>query len=172
MHWVEFNFAPVSFSNLYSQKSLIRIGKNVRRKCIEQRRLMYSGSLLSPAMCEIMWSWILCPLPKPFLAQSTIAAFQRDGPDCSIQRRFNCSHIWTWMLDNVRKHLSFTFLLVTFPCGAVLWYFVYLMLIVIILFRLINHKKRIKAFVRIHYSVLATDQNRNDGEKGKADLYI
>jgi hypothetical protein len=56
------------------------------------------------------------------------------------------------MLDNVSKHLSVTFLLVSLSCGALLQYLVYLELIVIIIFRLINHKNRVKTFACIHYS--------------------
>jgi hypothetical protein len=44
------------------------------------------------------------PLPKPLpyvQATSRLAALQGDGPEWSTPRNFLCSHICTWMLDNV-----------------------------------------------------------------------
>jgi hypothetical protein len=72
---------------------------------------MYIGSLvLNQAMCEIMWSGIMCPYNTSHLKPSLLAAFQVDGPEWSTQRRFHCGHIWEQMLDDVHAHLSFIFL--------------------------------------------------------------
>ncbi len=33
--------------------------------CAGQGKLVYSGSLLSPVLCGIMWIGVMCPPPKP-----------------------------------------------------------------------------------------------------------
>ncbi len=73
-----------------------------------------------------------CPVHRKL---SQLEAFQGDGPEWSTQEdsivQYN-SHIWEQILDNVDKHLSFTFLLVPFSFGALLQYIVYLVLTVIV----------------------------------------
>jgi hypothetical protein len=81
---------------------------------------------------------------------SQLAAFQ--GAEWSKPRRFRCSHIWTKMLDNIGEHLSFTFLLVSYSCEALLQCLIYLVLIVTIFDRLINHKNRSMTSACIHHS--------------------
>jgi hypothetical protein len=73
---------------------------------------------------------------------------------------FHCSHIYTRMLD----FLSIAFIIYfpaafPFPCGKLLQYFVYLVLIVIVFSKLINHNYRIKNSVCIHHIVSATVVN-------------
>jgi hypothetical protein len=73
-----------------------------------------------------------CPIHRKL---SQLEAFQVDGPEWSTQEDSiiqYSSHIWEQILDNVHKHLSFTFLLVSFSCGALLQYIVYLVLTVIV----------------------------------------
>ncbi len=79
-----------------------------------------------------------------------------DGHEWSTPRRFRCSHNWEQMLDNVRKHLSFTFLLAFFSCGALLQYLVYLVLTIIVSFSLVNHNNRVNTSACIHDISVAT----------------
>ncbi len=58
---------------------------------IGPRSPMYSGSLLSLALCEIMWHGVMCPLPKSLQAQST----------SSLSR-------WWTSMEHTRKNLNST----------------------------------------------------------------
>jgi hypothetical protein len=87
-----------------------------------QRELMYSGSLLSPALCGIMWSRdvqpsstqathipllkLLIPPPKTFYCRLSLpAALQRDGPERSRPRRSTRNQIHDqWMPNDVSLH--------------------------------------------------------------------
>jgi hypothetical protein len=74
---------------------------------------MYSSLYLArPFMgsCDVK-SYAHCPT---CFKLSQLAAFHQDGPEYSTPRRFHCCHIWEPMPDNVRNHLSFTFLLLSF----------------------------------------------------------
>ncbi len=106
---------------------------------------MYNGSLLSLAMCEIMWCRVMCSMPKPLQAWST-SSLSRYGREWSTPRRFHYSHIWKQVLGNISRHFSFTSLIVSFSCEALLQYLVYRVLTVIIFSRLINHNKQKKIF--------------------------
>jgi hypothetical protein len=78
--------------------------------------LVYSGSLLSLALCGIIWSRVMCPsstqVTQPLLPNycrlSSLAALQRDGPGGSTPRRLAHSQICDqWMLDDVSVHCHF-----------------------------------------------------------------
>ncbi len=92
-----------------------------------------------------------CALCTSHCKLSQLSSFQRHGPEWSTPSRSHCRHIWEQMPDNVRKHLSLTLILASFSCGAPFQYHVYLVLTVIILFRLIDHNIRIKTSVCIHH---------------------
>ncbi len=112
-------------------------------------------SQLSPARFDITWSGIMCPLPRPLQAQSTISLLG-DGPEWRKPRRFYCCYIWTQMLDNVSEHLHLPptsiFILWTTPVVSRLSDCYYL-------FRLINHKNRVKTSVCFLHMVVATVWN-------------
>ncbi len=92
------------------------------------------STLPGPVWYHAMWSHV----PTTQASANLLAPFQGNGHEWSTPRRCHCSHIWTWMLDDVCKNLSFTFLLISFfSCGALLQYLVYLVLTVCILFRVI-----------------------------------
>jgi hypothetical protein len=94
------------------------------------KRPMYSGSLLAkPCVksCDVE-SCSHCPSQYK---RSRLAAFQGDGAKCKTPRRFPYSHIWEQMLDNVHKHFSFTFLLVSFFLWSTPPYLVFLLLLII-----------------------------------------
>ncbi len=73
-----------------------------------------------------------CAYCSGHLKPSQLSAFQRDGPAWSALKIFHCSHIWIQMLDNVSDYMSFTFLVVSFSCGAIIQLLLFLVLIVII----------------------------------------
>ncbi len=84
-------------------------------------------------------------------------SYRQEGWPQPTSRIFHCSHMWDQMSNNVCEHLSFTFLVVPLYCSrALLQYFVCLVLIVIIFFRLIIHRTRIKTSACIHHKSLAT----------------
>jgi hypothetical protein len=87
---------------------------------------------------------------------SQLAAFQECGPGWSSPRRFHCSQIWKQMLDNLGKHLSFTFPLVYFSCGALLQNVVCLVLTVFVFLGWLITNNRVKTSARIHHISLAT----------------
>ncbi len=92
--------------------------------CAIQRKLLYNGSLLSLALCRIMWSTNMpllhlshsTPPLKPLTSLhpnhyrfSQLAALQRDGPGWCTPKEFTTSQIRNQqMQDSVRKyfHLS------------------------------------------------------------------
>jgi hypothetical protein len=91
------------------------------------------------------------PSPRPsHFKPSLLAALQVDGPELCTLCRFYCSHIWEQIPHNVRECLSFTFPVSIFSCGALLQYIVYLVLIVIIFFRLITLNTRSKTTARFN----------------------
>jgi hypothetical protein len=110
--------------------------------CVRPRRPKYSGSLLSPAMCETLLCGVMSSMPKPLQVQTT-SSLSRGGPEWSTPRRFHCSLICKQMPDDVRKYLAFTFLLVSF-----LWNTPLISCLPSAncqyLFRLINHNNRKK----------------------------
>jgi hypothetical protein len=92
----------------------------------------------------------LGPLPSGFCEAAS------DTPQQWRQRLIapSCiSRCWTMYV----WHSPFAFLLsFLFSCGTLLQYLVYLVLIVIIFFRLINHENRMKITAFIHHISLAT----------------
>jgi hypothetical protein len=82
-------------------------------------------------MSEVMW-FELCAYCPSHWKLNQLAAFQEDGPEWSTIRRFHDSHIREQNRDNMHKHLSFTFLLVSFSCGPLLQYLVCLVPIIIV----------------------------------------
>jgi hypothetical protein len=101
---------------------------------------MLSGLLvLGNSLCEIMFSWNHVPLTRPLQAQSTSSLSSGWTWMEHVMRIWLfSSHIWTRMLDNVHEYLSFAFLLISYSCGGLLQYHIYLVLTIVIFFRLIT----------------------------------
>jgi hypothetical protein len=129
--------------------------------CAGKRRSVYSGSLLSPALCAIMCSRVMCPsstqttqpLCLSHFRLSLQAALQRDELGWSTLRRFVHSQIRDMQMpDNVREncHLysyQYYFLVNTSEISYLLSLDVY--------FRLINYNSGMKASASIHDFALA-----------------
>jgi hypothetical protein len=79
----------------------------------QESQFMYRGLYLA-SLCVGSCDVKLCAYCPSQCKLSQLASFQGDGPAWSTPRRFHCSQTWEQMIDNVRKHLSFTFLQVSF----------------------------------------------------------
>jgi hypothetical protein len=138
-------------ANTPPQKKCFKL-KNKKWNLYWTRRPLYctAGPYLAQ-LCMRSCDVESCAFCTSHCKLSQLSSFQGHGPEWSTPSRFHCRHIWEQMPDNVRKHLSLTLILVSFSCGAPFQYHVYLVLTVIILFRLINHNIRIKTSVCIHH---------------------
>ncbi len=91
--------------------------------CARQWKPVYRGSQLSPVLCGIIWSRLLCPsstqATQPacpsYFRLSLPAAFPRNGHGWSTPRRSHCSHICQQqILDKVCEQLSIPFFFVIY----------------------------------------------------------
>jgi hypothetical protein len=105
---------PLYVSKNLHTKITIGIKKFSNMYCSRQKKPVYSGSLLSPALCGIMGSRVICPSSTqatqcPCLSHlrlSLLAALQRYGPGGNTLKSSLSSKICDqWMPDNVHFHL-------------------------------------------------------------------
>ncbi len=112
--------------------------------CSGQGMMVYSGSLLSLALCGIMWSRVACPSltqathpsPPPYPSHfglSLLAALQRNGPGWSRPRRSANSQSVISRCQMMWMCIAIYFCTSIIPCGVLLKYLVHLVFIVIIL---------------------------------------
>jgi hypothetical protein len=92
-------------------RTLLKLEGNV--KCVKLRKKKRRTGLYVDHSCMKSCDVESCAHCLGHCRLSQLAAFQGDRSSWSTPRTFHCSQSWwTEMLDNVRKYLSFTFLLV------------------------------------------------------------
>ncbi len=92
--------------------------------CTGQGKLVYNGSLLSPALCEIMWIRVMCPPPllhpsysSPYPSYFGLSLLAAKSVISGHRTMCEHSHLFCYQY---------------YFCGALLKYFLYLVLIVVI----------------------------------------
>ncbi len=123
--------------------------------CIGPRKAMYRGSPISPAIRWIMWCEVMCPLPKLLQAQST-SSLSRVGTWIKHTQEHSTEVTSGSRCQTMSISICHCFPTSIFSCEALLQYLVYLVLFIIIFFRLINYDIRTKTSACINHISLTT----------------